>query len=85
MIMSKPAGSRKRLGQIDPILVWRWGFAALLVVVGAWLVYARPQVGGASGRTLGWIMIGYAAVRFAVAYLGRRWSVRRRGEGPLSD
>jgi hypothetical protein len=66
--------------QVDPLSIWRWGFAVLLAVVGGWLVYAQPRIGAASGRTVGWIMIGYAAVRTVVMQLNRRIGARRKGK-----
>ncbi|MBI3872639.1 MAG: hypothetical protein HY304_06155 [candidate division Zixibacteria bacterium] len=61
-----PRGSfadRLRESRLDPMAIWRWGFALLLLVAGVWLVVAAPVWGGASGRTLGWVVIGYAVVR----------------------
>jgi len=83
MAIRLPIG-RRTWRQVDPLSIWRWGFAILLAIVGGWLVYAQPRIGAASGRTLGWIMIGYAAVRTVLAQLNRLTKARPRGERPLS-
>ena len=61
-----------------PLAVWRWGFSAVLVGIGIWLVVAQPTVVGGNGRVLGWILIGYALVRLLLGYVlnlsrGRTW------------
>ena len=68
---------------IDALRLWRWGFAVVLVAVGLWLVWTAPPIGRASGRTVGWIMIGYAVVRTALAWLtgSRRQEPPCRGGG----
>jgi len=61
-----------------PLAVWRWGFSAVLVGIGLWLVLAQPTFVGGNGRVLGFVLIGYALVRLLLGYLmnlsrGRSW------------
>ncbi|HWO58195.1 MAG TPA: hypothetical protein VNN55_11585 [bacterium] len=62
--------------RINPMRVWRWGFSAVLIGVGLWLVATAPTIGGASGRTLGWVIMGYALVRLALGWLSDRGKSR---------
>lgn len=58
--------------RVNPLLIWRYGFSFVLVGVGVWLVVSAPMLGAASGRTLGWVVIGYAAVRLALGWITDR-------------
>lgn len=58
--------------RVNPLLIWRYGFSIVLVGVGLWLVISAPMLGAASGRTLGWVVIGYAIVRLALGWLTDR-------------
>jgi hypothetical protein len=48
----------------------------VLTGVGLWLVITAPMLGAASGRTLGWVVIGYALVRLALGWLTDRGKAR---------
>jgi hypothetical protein len=58
--------------RVNPLLLWRYGFSVVLVAVGLWLVISAPMLGAASGRTLGWVVMGYAIVRLALGWLTDR-------------
>ena len=58
--------------RVNPLLIWRYGFSVVLVGVGLWLVIAAPVMGTASGRILGWVVMGYAAVRLAIGWISDR-------------
>jgi hypothetical protein len=83
-----PDESKSPRRTIDPMVLWRWGFAVLLLLVGGWLVIASPAIGQANGRTLGYVVIGYALLRLLLGWLahGRRrnrtkvFSAAGRGE-----
>lgn len=66
-----PAEPKTR-ARVNPLLIWRYGFSLVLAAVGLWLVITAPMLGAASGRTLGWIIIGYAGVRLALGWLTDR-------------
>lgn len=55
--------SQYRRKPLDPTAVWRWGFTVALVALGIWLVIANPAIGGANGKLMGWIVIGYGLLR----------------------
>lgn len=65
-----------RRSRVNPLLIWRYGFVLLLVVAGLWLVITAPMLGAASGRMLGWVVIGYAVVRLALGWLTDRGKSR---------
>lgn len=67
---------KNSLRRIDPMAIWRWGFSAVMIGCGIWLVIAAPQLGGASGRTIGLIVIAYACVRLTFG-----WFMRKRDNG----
>lgn len=62
--------------RVNPLLIWRYGFSLVLMAVGLWLVITAPVLGAASGRTLGWIVMGYALVRLAIGWLTDRGKAR---------
>ncbi len=71
MMTSEPSRPEAR-PRVNPMLVWRYGFSIVLIGVGFWLVISAPMLGAASGRTLGWVVIGYAVVRLALGGLTDR-------------
>ena len=71
MLTSEPTRTEAR-PRINPLLLWRYGFSVVLVAVGLWLVISAPMLGAASGRTLGWVVMGYAFVRLALGWLTDR-------------
>ncbi len=75
MTTSMPS-DRSLRERLDPMALWRWGFSIVLIGCGLWLVVASPQIGGASGRTLGLVVIAYAVVR-----LGLGWFMQKRHKG----
>jgi hypothetical protein len=82
--MSQPAGTHRRQPRVSPFVIWRWGFSVLLIGVGIWLVVARPTIAGVQGRTLGWVVIGYALLRLILGHLSdpqRRALPSRRQAG----
>jgi len=71
--MMTPEPSRTEMRpRVNPLLIWRYGFSVVLVGVGLWLVISAPMLGAASGRTLGWVVTGYAIVRLALGWLTDR-------------
>jgi hypothetical protein len=66
----------KSRARVNPLLIWRYGFSLVLLAVGLWLVITAPTLGAASGRTLGWIVMGYALVRLAIGWLTDRGKAR---------
>ena len=71
-MLSSETEETKIRSRVNPLLVWRYGFSVVLIGAGMWLVIAAPMLGAASGRTLGWIVIGYALVRLALGWLTDR-------------
>jgi hypothetical protein len=67
--MSQSADSRPRHPRINPLVIWRLGFTVVLLAAGIWLVATGPLIAGAQGRTLGWVVIGYAILRLGLGYL----------------
>ena len=65
-----------RRSRVNPLLIWRYGFSVVLAGAGLWLVITAPMLGAASGRTLGWVVIGYALVRLALGWLADRGKER---------
>lgn len=67
--MDTSSDTEARRKPIDPLAVWRWGFTVILVAAGTWLVIYGPQFADIHGRTLGWVVIGYAVVRLVLGRL----------------
>jgi hypothetical protein len=70
--MEKPTQATPRRPRVDPMRVWRWGFSAVLIGIGLWLIVTGKQIAGAEGRILGYVIVGYALLRLALGYLGER-------------
>ncbi len=85
--MDKDPNLEQRRKPLNPLTVWRWGFTVILLATGTWLVIYGPQFADIHGRTLGWVVIGYAVVRLILGQFsgvdkGRGRSLRRtRSEG----
>lgn len=67
--MDKSSDFDSRRKPLNPLAVWRWGFTVVLVAAGTWLVIYGPQFADIHGRTLGWVVIGYAVVRLVLGRL----------------
>lgn len=74
--MLSTSAEPKTRTRVNPLLIWRYGFSLVLVAVGLWLVITAPMLGTAPGRTLGWIIIGYAVVRLALGWITDRGKAR---------